>query len=207
MATDFSNLDNPLTEAVAADADKSGAPPVISRLGLFKRLFQVESKAGQTLSIDSDGDQLALETTDETFFETLRTLPSNGMAVGDWAEWEAEVFVDGAVATPAIIVTLYLGTTVLDTATIATAAANDYVILRGRGFQSAATTLRCYKGLGEVKDATLTLSTHAAPADVTTQALSVERDVTVSAESGAGNAGNLVTLKSLRFTVLKNKAA
>lgn len=156
-----------------------------------------------TYTFSGAGDQATMSNTSEQVFTKKATVPADALAIDDWCEWEAEIFIDGAVSTPAVTGKLYIGTATLESQVIATAAANDYLILRGHGRVSAATTLRAYKGLGETKDGTLSAQTHAAGADVTIQSLGTARDVTASVTSDAGNAGNLATIKTLRFTVYK----
>lgn len=156
-----------------------------------------------TFGFSGAGDQVTMNDTSEKVFTKKATVPADVAAIDDFCEWEAEVFVDSATSTPAVTVKMYLGTAELESQAIATAAANDYVIVRGRGRITAATTLRAYKGLGETKDATLTLATHAAPTDVSIQALNAARDVTVSCTSDAGNSNNKATIKALRFTINK----
>lgn len=149
------------------------------------------------------GDQVNLTDTSAHVFTKKATVPADVMAVDDFCEWEAEVYVDGTNATPSFTVKLLLGTAELDSIAMTTITTADYCVIRGNGKVTGATTMRMYKGQGEVKDTTLALSTHAAPADVTIQAMSAARDVTCSVTSDAGHASNLATLKNLRFTVLK----
>lgn len=159
-----------------------------------------------TYTMTGVGDQVTMDTVDAKTFVGATTVPAGAMDIDDWADWEAEVYVDGANLTPQYTGKLFLGTAELESEVIATAAIADYIIMRGRGRVTGATTMRCYKKLGEVKDTTLTLSTHAAPADVTIQALSVARAVTATITSGAGHVDNKATIKSLRFTVHKRAA-
>lgn len=147
------------------------------------------------------GDQLSLTTTNKTTFVKKATTLANKVALGAWIEYEAEVFVDGTNGTPQFTVAMEWGTAVLESVAIGTAAANDYVVIRGRLQVTGATTARHYKGLGETKDNALSLHTHAAPADLTIQALTANRDVTVSVTSDAAHASNLVTIKGIRFEV------
>lgn len=150
------------------------------------------------------GDQIACTTTGATVFTKKATIDADAAAVDDFCEWEAEVFVDSTDSTPQATVKLLLGTAELDSIVIATAAANDYVLIKGHGRITAATTMRMWKSRGETKDGTLSLHTHAAAADVTIQALSSARDVTCSVTCDAGHADNKFTLKSLRFEVKKH---
>ena len=169
------------------------------------RVAALESGRSKLYTFTGAGDQLSLTTTNPTVFVSKATVPANAMAVDDWFEYEAEVLVDGVDSTPAFTVKLLLGTAELDSQAIATAAAADGVVIRGHGRITAATTLRNYKGLGITKDGTLANHTLVAPADLTIQALSSARDLTVTVTSDAGHASNLVTLKSLRL--VNHKAA
>lgn len=159
--------------------------------------------AAYTYTFTGAGDQVTMSDTNTKTFTKKATVPADRMAVDDWCDWEAEVFVDSADSTPQYTGKILLGTAELESEVIATAAANDYLVMRGRGRVSGATTMRCYKGLGETKDGTLSLNTHEAPADLTIQSLDANRDVTVTMVSNAGHADNKATLKSLRFTVHK----
>lgn len=156
-----------------------------------------------TFTMTGAGDKAEMADTDPKVFTSKATVPANAMAIDDWADWEAEVWIDNANATPGVAVKLFLGTAELESQSVTTAAANDYVIVRGRGRVTGATTLRCYKGLGETKDGTLSAHVHAVPADVTIQAMTAARDVTASVTASAGHADNEATIKSLRFTVHK----
>lgn len=151
----------------------------------------------------SPGDQLSLTTTNATPFVKVGSVLADEAAVDDECEWEAEVWVDGVDGTPAFTTKFLLGTAELDSQVIATAAANDYVILKGHGVITGATTMRMYKGEGRTKDGTLAEHTRAAPADVTIQALTSARALTVTVTSDAGHASNLVTLKNMKFKVHK----
>ncbi|MCC7539425.1 MAG: DUF2190 family protein [Deltaproteobacteria bacterium] len=145
------------------------------------------------------GDTATMSDTNAKVFTTKSTVPANALAIGDECEWEAEILISGATATPQITCKLFLGTAELESQVISTAAANDGVVMRGRGIITGATTMRVYKGLGYTKDATVAYVTPIAPADLTIQALTSDRDITASVTSGAGNAGNTAVFKSLRF--------
>lgn len=203
---DLANTDVAYLE-VWGPATENVTVPVTEALALGGRLdglyTQLANTGSKSYTFTGAGDQLSLATTAETFFVSKAIVPAGGAAVGDWLEWEAEVFVDGTNATPQLTVKLYLGTAELESQVIATAAANDYMIIRGRGRIVDATTLRAYKGLGETKDATLSAHTHAVPANVTIQALTAARDVRASVTSNAGHASNLVTVQGIRLEVKK----
>jgi len=55
MATDYSDTTIPLTAAVAAEADKSGAPPVINRFGLFKRVYALQEGVAALEAVAPEG--------------------------------------------------------------------------------------------------------------------------------------------------------
>lgn len=149
------------------------------------------------------GDQITLSNTSKTPFVKVGSALADYCAVGDECEWEAEIWVDGTNGTPAFTCKLELGTAELESQVIATAQANDYVILKGHGVIIGATTMRMYKGEGRTKDGTLSEHTRAAPTDVTIQALNADRAVTASVTSDADHASNQVTLKNLKFKVHK----
>jgi len=149
------------------------------------------------------GDQISLATTDKTPFVKVGSVLASVAAVDDQCEWGCLVWVDGVDGTPAFTVKFELGTAELDSQVIATAAANDYVLIKGHGKITAATTMLMYKGLGETKDGTLSAHTHAAPAAVTIQSLGTARAVTASVTSDTGHASNLCTVKDMWFKVHK----
>lgn len=174
--------------------------PVASVASLTARLGLVEREFGFT----GAGDTATMSDTAAHVFTSKATVPATadgGAAVEDWCEWECEILISGAVATPQVTCKLLLGTAELDSQVIATAAANDGVVIKGRGRITGATTMRVYKGLGYTKDGTVAYVTPIAPADLTIQALTTARDVTASVTSGAGDAGNTAVIKSLRFGI------
>lgn len=171
--------------------------PVASVSSLDTRLDKIERVYGFT----GAGDTATMNNTSEKVFTSKATVPANAGAVEDWCEWECEILISGAVSTPQITAKLYLGTAELDSQVIATAAANDGVVLKGRGRITGATTMRAYKGLGYTKDGTVAYQTPVAPVDLTIQALTSARDVTASVTSNAGDAGNTAVIKSLRFEI------
>lgn len=174
--------------------------PVASVSALTARIDKVERVFGFT----GAGDTATMSDTAEKVFTSKATVPATadgGAAVEDWVEWECEILISGATATPQVTAKLYLGTAELDSQVITTAAANDGVVMKGRGRITGATTMRVYKGLGYTKDATVAYVTPIAPADLTIQALTTARDVTASVTSNAGNGANTAVIKSLRVKI------
>lgn len=164
-----------------------------SRMDEQERVYSIDGTAGDTATMSN---------TSEHTFTTKTTVPAKADGyVGRWCNWECEILVSGAVSTPAITAKLYLGTAALESQVIATAAANDGVVLKGRMLINSATSARVYKGLGYTKDSTVAYQTPIAPADLTIQTLTSARDVTASVTSDAGNAGNTAVIKSLRFEI------
>ncbi len=150
------------------------------------------------------GDQISLATTNKTPFVKVGSVLASAAAVDDQCEWGCLVWVDGVDGGPAFTVKFELGTAELDSQVIAVAAANDYVLIKGHGKITAATTMLMYKGEGRTKDAgSLAEQTRAAPAAVTIQSLGTARALTASVTSDTGHASNLCTIKDMWFKVHK----
>lgn len=145
------------------------------------------------------GDQVNLTDTAAHVF-TEKTSVGAALCVADdflnirWAAW-----VDGVNATPQITLELLVGTTVVQTVVIATAAANDYASGRCRlklttvGASLVAEVDSQYT----LKDGTVSLGGAVQKALAITASSTAGFDITLRATSDAGHESNLVTMRNI----------
>jgi len=145
------------------------------------------------------GDQVNLTDTAAHVF-TEKTSVGAAICVADdflvidWTAW-----VDGVDSTPQITLELLVGSTVVDTAVIATAAANDYAAGNARlklttvggSLVAEITTTNV------IKDGTVAFGGAVQKAKAITASSTAGFDITLRATSNAGHASNLVTMRTI----------
>lgn len=149
------------------------------------------------------GDQIALTTTDPTAFTEKTSVGVSGNAADDFLNVDWSVFVDSVNATPQFTIEVLVGSTVIDTAVIATAAANDYAAGHARlkltavGASLTAEVTTDHK----IKDGTLAYAGAIQTALAITASSIAGYDITVRVTSNAGHADNKCTLRTISHSI------
>lgn len=149
------------------------------------------------------GDQIALEDTNPTAFTEKSTIPANTLVADCFLNIDATVWVDGVDSTPQFTVELLVGSTVVDTIVIATAAADDYAVFRERIKCTAvgASLTGEVTSTGILKDGTVAFHGVAQEALAITADSTAAIDITARVTSDAGHASNLCTLRTISHSV------
>jgi predicted RecA/RadA family phage recombinase len=154
------------------------------------------------------GDQVNLTDTAAHVFTEKCSVGAAFMVADDFLNIDWSVYVDGSDSTPQVTVEVLVGSTVVDTAVIATAAADDYA--------AGHTRIKCTAVGGSItgevkstqilKDSTVTTPGSIQKAKAITASSTAGFDVTVRATSNAGHASNLATLRDLSISIERASA-
>lgn len=154
------------------------------------------------------GDQVNLTDTAAHVFTEKCSVGAAFMVADDILNIDWSVYVDGSDSTPEVTVEVLVGSTVVDTAVIATAAADDYAAGRTR--------IKCTAVGGSItgevkstqilKDGTVTTPGSIQTAKAITASSTAGFDVTVRATSDAGHASNLCTLREVGINIERASA-
>lgn len=162
---------------------------------------------GNCYSFVGPGDQKGASSTSEVFFTKKATIPADKLVADSWVEISGAVLVDSADTTPACDVKCYIGSLLLETGAIATAAANDYVVfkskVRVKSVNEGDTTLEVLTGGGAVKDGTVTNTDVALVVGATGPDAASAIDVRCSVQFDASHADNKCTIKDLTVNFFK----
>jgi predicted RecA/RadA family phage recombinase len=166
--------------------------------------LEASRKKGFFYTFTGAGDQVNSDDTSEKVFTKKATIPTTTLAAEDWVNIRAMILVDNADTTPEVTFRLKFGSDTVDTQVVATAAANDYVVLTARlrlTAVGASSTFHRFSGEGVIKDGTNTAAVPVFVAGVTGDATTSAIDVTCSAQANAGHANNLYTIYGLEVSV------
>lgn len=145
------------------------------------------------------GDQVNLTDTSAHTFTEKNSVPAALHVQDDIVNIFGTVWVDGVNGTPQFTVEVLMGSTVIDTIVIATAAANDYVAfhehLKLTAVGASLTAEITSRHL--IKDGTVSASGAVQKAKAITASSTAGYDITVRVTSDAGHASNLATLREL----------
>lgn len=167
-----------------------------------------EALAVSTKTNAGVGDQVSMTTT-SAFVHAEKTSVGAALLVADdilgisYTEW-----VDGVDSTPQFTVECLVGTTVVDTQVIATAAANDYCAARIEAKLTAvgASLTAEVTSWQVTKDGTVSTTGVVQKALAITASSTAGFDITVRVTSNAGHASNLATLRTIDHYVRRATA-
>ncbi len=170
-------------------------------------LLDTTKVTGNCYSFVGPGDQKGASSVAEVFFTKKATIPAAKLVADSWVEISGAVLVDSADTTPTCDVKCYIGSLLLETGAIATAAANDYVVfkskVRVKSVGVGSTVLEVTAGGGSVKDATVTNTDTTLVVGAAGPDAAAAIDVRCSVQFGASHANNKCTIKDLTVTFFK----
>ena len=149
------------------------------------------------------GDQIALTTTDPTAFTEKTSVGVSGNVADDFLNIDWAVYVDDTNGTPQFTVEVLVGSTVVDTAVIATAAPDDYAAGHARLKLTAVGTSLTAEVVTDhkIKDGTLAYAGAIQAALAITASSTAGYDITVRVTSDAGHADNKCTLRTISHSI------
>lgn len=154
------------------------------------------------------GDQVNMTTTAAHPFTEKCSVPAATAEADDFLNIDGSVWVDDQDSNPQITVEVLVGSTVVDTLVIATAADNDYVAFHERIKLTAvgASLTGEVTSSGMIKDGTVTQRGAVQKALAITASSTAGFDVTVQATSNAGHADNKATLRTISISLERGTA-